>query len=943
MSQDQTEPCPACGSLLDVSGAPTFAARTCPVCATQIHVHRQFDHYELLAIMGQGGQGTVYRAVDNNLNRQVALKVLRMEHGKDPEFIAQFEHEARITASINHPNVVRVFSSGSDEGHVFLAMELVDGGTLDELMEKLTRVPEARALQIGIQVAQGLRAGFEKGLIHRDVKPGNILFGGDGAAKIVDFGLAVFLEYEAHATGDIWGTPYYLSPERLNRQQEDFRSDIYSLGATLFHAIAGRPPFEAEDASHVALKHLKTQAVSIQTFAPDVTNSTAYVINRTLAKNRDERQASYDEFIEQLQYARDEVMTRNSKGPQPAGKSRVVMEDESAKRAMSWVTLATFAVLLIGLVVAGVLMRKMFRGGDDAGEVGPQAGPATLEAFGPGWAEAKAALLGGDWAKAGAAFSALSATHASGPAHDWALVQQALAEQFSSGGEAAAKVLEKLPDSATQLRKFFRDDIRRELTGAEKIRSSSAAGFSQSSHEALGTLFFALRDYELGDVDDAGALFSQFSNLAPDSSVAWLADYRKLAKRYQDEFVTFSMAADAWKTARNDREQMQALDALKKMQGALPKGSKLLGKAQKLVADAEQHFAVLRVEQNKNNFAFKAKASASASNKGESPERAVDGDPNTRWMASGPGEKWLAVDLGAPKNISRWVLRTASSADGKPEQNLADFKLQRSDDGRTWSDVDSVANNRSGVIDRVVAPFTAKQVRVLISKETRKPADKTARIQELALGVAAEQPRAGYEPARSVAVRFSTETEFVAGPIGDAGVAGSVQFSGKDGKFTVKGSGADIWAQADAFHFVWQPVAGDCEVVARVMAIQAANQSAKIGLMIRSDLSKDASHGSVFAQPGNTAQFVSRKTAGKPSTSKSKPGARLPRWLKIARQGATIIGYESADGETWNETGRETLEGIEGTAFVGLAVSSHANGQLATGQFTDVRVQSTKP
>ena len=942
MAQELTEPCPACGSLLDVSSAPIFAARTCPVCSTQINVRRKFDHYELLALMGQGGQGTVYRAEDTNLNRQVALKVLRMEHGNDPAFVAQFEHEARLTASINHPNVVRVFSSGSDEGHVFLAMELVDGGTFDALMEKLGRVPEARVLQIGIQVAQGLRAGFEKGLIHRDVKPGNILFGSDGTAKIVDFGLAVFLEYEAQGSGDIWGTPYYLSPERLTREKEDFRSDIYSLGATLFHAIAGRPPFEAEDASHVALKHLKTQAVSIQTFAPDVTNSTAYVINRTLAKNRDERQASYDEFIEQLQYARDEVMARNSKGPQPAGKSRVVMEDAGAKRAMSVVTLATFAVLLIGIVVAGVLLTRMFRG-EDTGEVGPQAGPATLESFGPGWAEAKAALLGGKADEAATAFRDLAAKHPTGPPHDWAIVQQALAEQFSGGSAAATKVLGKLPDSSTQLRKFFRDDIARDLISTQPIRASTAAGFSPSSHEALGTLFFALHDYALGDADNAGALFSQFSNLTPDSSVAWLADYKKLAKPYQDEFVTFNLAADAWKNARNDREQLQALAALRKMPANLPKGSKLMPKAQKLLAEAEKRVGSLLADQNKGNFAFKAKATAGASNKGEPPENTVDGDPSTKWSASGPGAKWLALDLGSPRNISRWVLRAASSADGKPEQNLSDFKLQRSDDGKTWADVDSVVENRSGIVDRVVAPFTARQVRILISKETRKPADKTARIQELALGAATEQAKADYGPGQTVAARFSTATDFVAGPIGDVGFAGSTQFDGAGGKFTVKGGGTDIWAQADGFHFVWQPVAGDCEIVARVMSMQTVNQGAKIGLMIRSELAKDSSHGGIFLQPKDTAQFVTRKTAGKPGTGNNKPAVPLPRWLKVARQGATIIGYESADGQMWTETGRETLEGIGATAFVGLAVCSHAKDKPATAQFTDVLVQKTKP
>src|SRR6201999_346576 len=133
----------------------------------------------------------------------------------------------------------------------------------------------------------------------------------------------LFFEQSAQQTGEIWGTPYYLSPERLNRVAEDFRSDIYSLGATLFHAIAGRPPFEAEDASHVALKHLRSQAVSIQAFAPDVSNATAYVINRTLAKNPAERQQSYDEFIEQLQFAREEALARAGGGGQQ--KSRVVL------------------------------------------------------------------------------------------------------------------------------------------------------------------------------------------------------------------------------------------------------------------------------------------------------------------------------------------------------------------------------------------------------------------------------------------------------------------------------------------------------------------------------------------------------------------------------------------------------------------------------------------
>jgi serine/threonine protein kinase len=177
---------------------------------------------------------------------------------------AKLEQEARVTASVNHPHVVRVYSFGEADGQFYLAMELVEKGSLDDLMSVQNRVSEAQVLEIGAQIAQGLEAAAEKGLVHRDVKPGNILFADAHTAKIVDFGLARVLEEEAEARGEIWGTPYYIAPERLNYEPEDFRSDIYSLGGTLFHAIAGRPPFEAESASLVALTHQVARGIGDQ-------------------------------------------------------------------------------------------------------------------------------------------------------------------------------------------------------------------------------------------------------------------------------------------------------------------------------------------------------------------------------------------------------------------------------------------------------------------------------------------------------------------------------------------------------------------------------------------------------------------------------------------------------------------------------------------------------
>ncbi len=937
MTEEQTEPCTSCGSLLDVTGAPLFAQRTCPVCNEQIHVHRQFAHYELLAVLGQGGQGTVFRATDLNLNRQVALKVLRLDQASDPAFVQLFEHEAKITASINHPNVVRVYSFGTEEDRVYLAMELVDGGTFDDQLEKLGKIPEARVLAVGIDVAQGLRAGFEKGLIHRDVKPGNILFAGDGSAKVVDFGLAVFHEQEAAQTGDIWGTPYYLSPERLNREQEDFRTDIYSLGATLFHAIAGRPPFEAEDASQVALKHLRTQAVSLQTFAPGVSNATAYVINRTLAKNRNDRPASYDEFIQQLQYARDEVMSKGPKAGAAAPTSRVVLEDAGTKKAMNWLTMAIFIMLLAGLGVGGYFI---FRSPED----GADGTPVKLESFGPGWAAAKQLLVDGKWREAQSAFASLAAkSSASSKQLDWAIVNEALATQFVEGGNAAAKIISRLPDSSKPVRKFFVEQIRPRLASDDVIPSSDAAAYNETTHEALGTLFLALRDYELGDVANAGHLFSQFGNLKPEPALAWLSEYKQLAKPYESEFVTFNLAADAWKNARNEREQLQAYGELRALPGKLPKESKLLPRAKSLLTEAQRKVDALRAEKNKNNFAFKAKARASASNPNDTPAKAVDGDPSSRWSMGGNGEKWLALDLGAARNISRWTLTTSSITDGKTEQNLNSFKLQRSDDGNAWTDVDTVTENRSAIVDRLVAPFTAKQVRILVTKETRKPAEKNARIHEISLGAAAEQAKPGYEPSQSVAMRFSLKSDFVTGPVGDTGAAGSAQFSEADGKYTVKGSGSDIWGTADACQFVWQPVVGDCEIVARVLGVPAPPSQAKIGLMIRADLAKDASQVGIFAQPGNKLQFLSRPGNGKPTTSKDKTGRKFPIWLKLVRKGAVVTAYDSEDGKMWAECGHENLGNVDGPAFVGLAVSSHNKDQLVTAQFTDVSLAKTKP
>src|SRR5882724_6323225 len=303
-----TQACPACGTAIDTTDAEPLARVACPRCGEKMRVERTFDHFVLLETLGLGGMGTVYKARDTLLDRLVALKLLRKDLVGDKEHTSRLREEARVAASVNHPNVIQVFSSGTDHGQFYVVMELVDHGTLDDLIEKRKRLTEEQVLQSGIQVAKGLRAAYRQGLIHRDVKPANILFVDEQTAKISDFGLAGAATQESEVREEIWGTPYYVAPERLNNAPEDFRSDIYSLGATLFHAVAGKAPIEGDTNSAVVLLDLKSRPLDLHTIVPDVSAATASVFQRMVVPDPAQRFSSYDELMSEMERAQCALM-----------------------------------------------------------------------------------------------------------------------------------------------------------------------------------------------------------------------------------------------------------------------------------------------------------------------------------------------------------------------------------------------------------------------------------------------------------------------------------------------------------------------------------------------------------------------------------------------------------------------------------------------------------
>jgi len=263
-------------------------------------------NFLLLNALGIGGMGTVYKAIDLSLKRFLAVKILRKQLATDPHFVDNFAQEARAAAAVNHPNVAQVYSFGEHDGQYYLAMELLERGSLDDRMTRLGKLPEREVLEIGIQIAGGLQAAYRCGLLHRDIKPGNILFNSEGTPKLVDFGLArgqpEATEEADQPGGMVWGTPYYIAPEKLRGQSEDFRSDMYSLGASLYHALAGHPPFESEPPGMAASKSAMPSAALAAT-TPGVQEFTTRIIGRMLAKTVADRYESYEALIHDLHEA----------------------------------------------------------------------------------------------------------------------------------------------------------------------------------------------------------------------------------------------------------------------------------------------------------------------------------------------------------------------------------------------------------------------------------------------------------------------------------------------------------------------------------------------------------------------------------------------------------------------------------------------------------------
>jgi eukaryotic-like serine/threonine-protein kinase len=240
----------------------------------------------------------------------VAVKLLKRETAEEPQMLEGFYREARACASLNHTNIIHIYNFDEWEGQQYLVMELADHGSLDSRIEKLKVIPELEVLDVGIKIASALDTALKKGLMHRDIKPGNILYNADGEPKLVDFGLARRADEEEESDGSIFGTPFYVAPERVKREPESFLSDLYSLGATLYHAATGQVPFDAPTPDEIVLMHVQTPPAPPLHINPELTEPTNDALLCCLAKHPQERYQSYDDLIMALTAARSKLLVQ---------------------------------------------------------------------------------------------------------------------------------------------------------------------------------------------------------------------------------------------------------------------------------------------------------------------------------------------------------------------------------------------------------------------------------------------------------------------------------------------------------------------------------------------------------------------------------------------------------------------------------------------------------
>jgi eukaryotic-like serine/threonine-protein kinase len=311
--------------------------------------------YRLEARIGAGGMSTVYRALDGTLQRQVAIKLMNREVASDSDQLERFRREARAVAQLSHPHVVGVIDAGEDEGRPYIVFEYVEGETLKERIRRLGRLPINEAVAYAIEITRALGAAHARHIVHRDVKPQNVLIDEEGSAKVTDFGIARTLDEEGlTADGRVLGTTDYVSPEQALGQPVTGQSDLYSVGVVLYEMLTGEVPFKGENQVAVAMKHVREALPDVQSKRPEVSAALAAVLDTATAKHQEDRYADDAELIADLE---DVLAIETARAGSATGEVTTVLRSlpSSAQRRVPFRVRHRITVVLCGLVLVAAI------------------------------------------------------------------------------------------------------------------------------------------------------------------------------------------------------------------------------------------------------------------------------------------------------------------------------------------------------------------------------------------------------------------------------------------------------------------------------------------------------------------------------------------------------------------------------------------------------------
>jgi len=353
------------------------------------------SRYELEELVGTGGMSTVFRACDVQLDRRVAIKILHERYAEDPEYLERFRREAQSVARLSHPNIVTVIDRGVDGGRQYIVFEHVEGENLKELVLRTGRLPVRRALELALAVADGLAFAHGQGLVHRDVKPQNVLLSREGDVKVTDFGIARSLDVEhgVTQTGTVLGTGEYLAPEQASGKPVSPATDVYSLGVVLWELLAGEVPFAGENFVAVALRHVNEAPPSLLEVRPDVSPRLAAAIARALEKDPARRFPSMAALARELRAclaeADGDVPVAQDDGAltlvTPPSKAARRREPRPRRRRRPMAAYVAVALLVAGAAFAAVVLlggSSHHRGGSGGGGSGSSGSPVQLTGVG---------------------------------------------------------------------------------------------------------------------------------------------------------------------------------------------------------------------------------------------------------------------------------------------------------------------------------------------------------------------------------------------------------------------------------------------------------------------------------------------------------------------------------------------------------------------------------